>query len=285
MRSNFLNLFLAIIIGLVLFYIGCFKRGHSSVIAEFKGQSLMVEKQGYEEDELIQNLEDDGKPVIALMIGELGFTKASLNIDLPVEVGFGFASFDLGVNNQDERDILMKLPLEEGDDELNPNVLASGLSAERNLENLEKALNKLGQSQGVYSSDLEQYSRSVVDTEALLLKLKSKDLLYLCAKIDKNALIYQVAEKINFPILANDVILDESISADFIGMKLIELEKIAQERGYALAVGGSYPLTIDLLQRWIPSLLDKNIRLVSIGDFYKIIQQRKLKNIKVDSNE
>ena len=79
----------------------------------------------------------------------------------------------------------------------------------------------------------------------------------------------------SFHILANDVILDEVISTEAINEKLFELEKIAQKDGYAIAMGSSNPLTVELLTKWISSLEAKGIKLIPINDLYKITQSGK----------
>ena len=227
---------------------------------------------------LLANTIDDGKPIIALIIGELGVSKSNIELGLPEEVTFGFSSYiDISsayLNNQ----LLLNIPLQSVDypkDDPGPQALLLENSEQENLNRLNAILNKKINYQGVYTPADENYTNSEKTAEFLLANLKQRNLIYLCGIADKNNLIYQIAKKIDFHILANDVILDDVISSEAINDKLIELENIAREQGSAIAVGSSYPLTIELLKQWIPSLKEKDIKILPIKDFYQITKMRK----------
>ena len=241
-----------------------------------------------EEDLAVANseIEDDGRPIITIMLSELGTEKDQSLATLPAEINIGFIADaeDEEINDPAiaGRNVMLNIPLEsEGyvSEDEDPQAMLLENSNEENLRRLALSLARLNNNQGVYTAADEKFTQSVKAAELLLANLKQKNLLYLCGKNDKKAVIYQLAEKIAFHILANDVILDEVISSEAINDKLIELEKTAKQQGHAIAMGSSYPLTVESLQKWLPSLEEKNIRIISIRDFYKITQQRKLKNI------
>ena len=211
-------------------------------------------------------------------------------LELPSEVSFGFASSaEEDINNPliNTHNIMLNIPLEPEDYSVEDNdtqALLLNNSSSENIQRLNKVLDKLQNNQGVYSLGDEKYTSSLSEVELLLDNLKQKNLVYLCGQRDKNAIVYQLAEKMSFHILANDVILDEVISHEAINKKLLELEEIAKQNGSAVAIASSYPLTIELLKNWLPSLEDKGIRIIPINDFYTITEQRKIKNIQKQVN-
>ncbi len=241
---------------------------HSAIRPEIKQEATV----------LPAKIIDDGKPIIALVIGELGLSKSNLELELPTEVTFGFSSYIDISNNYPNNQLLLNIPLQSADypnDDSGPQALLLKNSDQENLNRLNAILDKKIDYQGVYTSADENYTNDEKDVEFLLFNLKERNIIYLCGILDKNSLIYQLAKKIDFHILANDVILDNIISAEAINDKLIELENIAREQGSAIAIGSSYPLTIELLKKWISNLKEKDIRILPIKDFYQITETRK----------
>ncbi len=247
-----------------------------------------IEPNNNQEAILSTKIIDDGKPIIALVIGELGMSKSNLELELPTEITFGFSSYIDISNAYPNNQLLLNIPLQSVDypnDDAGPQALLLKNSEQENLNRLNYVLDKKINHQGVYTSADENYTNSEKDAEFLLFNLKQRNLIYLCGILDKNNLIYQLAKKIDFHILANDVILDDIISSEAINDKLIELENIAREQGNAIAIGSSYPLTIELLKKWIPSLKEKDIKILPIKDYYKITEIRRASSLQVEPND
>jgi polysaccharide deacetylase 2 family uncharacterized protein YibQ len=209
------------------------------------------------------NKEIVSQPIIAILIDGSDLICKEDVIELPPEINFGVLSG-------------------QKDNKLSPHGLMLNIDSDQNYteESLDNIVSNIQENQGIYSSNENDFVNLADQAELLLSKLKDKNIIYLCGKTDKNAFVYQLAAKMSFPILANDVILDEVISPEAINNKLLELEKIAQKNGFAIAMGSPYPLTIELLKRWIPSLEEKGIKIAPINEFYKNIEQYKLLNLK-----
>ena len=209
------------------------------------------------------NKEIESQPIIAILIDGSDLIVKEDVIELPPEINFGVLS-------------------SQKDNKFSSHGLMLNIDSDQNYteESLNDMITNIQENQGIYSSNENDFVNLADQAELLLSKLKDKNIIYLCGKTDKNAIVYQLAAKMSFPILANDVILDEVISPEAINNKLLELEKIAQRNGFAIAMGSPYPLTIELLKRWIPSLEEKGIKIVPINEFYKNIEQSKLLNLK-----
>jgi polysaccharide deacetylase 2 family uncharacterized protein YibQ len=225
----------------------------------------------------------DDRPIIAILLSDFGINKltTSMSLDLPSQINLGISAYNLNQPDtyQLKNNILFNIPLSPISYTDNPSLkpLNSLDSEVENLQRLDNFLNQAKSYQAVYTDEDETYTKDASEAEFFLSNLKQRGLIYLCGLINKNAVIYKIAEKIGFHILANDVILDKVLSTQDINNKLKELESIALKQGYAVAKASSYQLTIEALKAWLPSLATQNIRLVSIEEFYKITYSKYLK--------
>lgn len=301
--------FLALILLLILGYVFFIKRPNIIQESEINGQKIKVSISAIKSDKIFSKTEqenlieddnenlndfirnnkdlnqkqdlgiaikDNGQPIITIIIGDLGLSDNE-KISLPEEINFGVSSYAENFLNESNNQLLINIPLESNDsfsEDRIPQTLLINDTKQNNLIKLDNILNKYNNYQAVYSSSDERYSSSENAIEFLLENLKQRNLIYLCGIKDKNALIYKIAKKINFPILANDINLDNIISEEAIQDNLIELENIAHLQGNAIAIGSAYPLTIEEIKKWVPTLAEKGIRILTIKDFYETVKLR-----------
>lgn len=273
---------LSICLLLILGYISFFKEGYDAKIAESNNHRVTFVMEGFG-NEVDLSVEDDGAPIIAVVVDGVGLLDPNVKLDLPSQISLGMPSYVPYKEYADntyimKHNILLNIPLEPlnyPEDDADPDALLTKNTNEENLENLNSILDKSINYNALYSSQDDKYTASYELSKDFLTHLKNRKIIYLSGLTDKNALIYQIAEKMNFYILENDIILDSVLSKEEISTQLLELERIAQTSGSAIAIGGSYPLTMELLNDWVPGLASKGIKIVSIQDFYKIISKRK----------
>ncbi len=273
---------LSICLLLILGYVSFFKEGYDNEFAVLNDRraSFIIEGVGNEVD---LSVEDDGGPIIAVVVDGVGLLDPNVKLDLPSQISLGMPSYvpyKEYANNKYimKHNILLNIPLEPlnyPENDADPNALLIKNSNKENLDNLNLILDRSTNYNALYTSYDDRYTDSYELSKDLLSRLKNGKVIYLSGLTDKNALIYQVAEKMNFYILENDIVLDSVLSKEDINTQLLELERIAQNSGSAIAIGGSYPLTMELLNDWVPSLASKGIKIVPIQDFYKIISKRK----------
>ena len=273
---------LALCFLLMLGYLFFFKGKHEAERAILSEQRVMFFIEGFE-DHVDLSVKDDGGPVIAIVIDGVGLLSSDAALNLPVQVTLGMPSYvpyEEYSKNQGimKHNIALNIPVEPinyPEDDPDPQALLINNNEQDNLLRLTYILEQANKHHAVYSSHDDKYTSSQKEAENLIHSLKKKNIIYFSGLTNKNALIYQVAKKMHFFVLENDIILDSVISREEIISKLLELENIAKTSGAAIAVGGSYPLTIELLNEWIPTLQDKGIKILPIQDFYKIAAKRK----------
>ena len=96
-------------------------------------------------------------------------------------------------------------------------------------------------------------------------ELKERGLLFL----DSGATLDSVAEQIGFdiglPIAVSDRFFDRRASRVAIDAQLLELEQVARRSGTAVGIGYPFPVTIERLAAWLPTLEQKGIVLAPIS--------------------
>jgi uncharacterized protein len=99
--------------------------------------------------------------------------------------------------------------------------------------------------------------------------LKARGLLFLDAHGPGRGSVFQMAERLGVPVATRDIFLDDDISATAIGARLAALEKLARDRGTAIAIGHPHDRTLEALTVWLASLPSKGIQLVPLTAIVK----------------
>lgn len=226
----------------------------------------------------------DNRPSIVMIIGGLGLSKSVTNsaMKLPPSITLGFSPYSNDIDKlsyeaiSKGHEILINLPLEPVDypiDDPGPMGLISDLSDSKNIQRLKFILSLVENCQGVYSIEKEKFTKSPISTRNLLDELKKENKLFLYGVGGRNSLITQLAAKEGFDLFTNDQIIDEEISSDAILNKLLLLEEEAKANGMAIGIGNSYPITIEIIEKWAASLDNKGIQLVPL----RWVAQKKVK--------
>lgn len=84
----------------------------------------------------------------------------------------------------------------------------------------------------------------------------------------------KAAAELGVPYLRRHVFLDNDRSPVAIAQSLATLEALARRLGAAVAIGHPYPETLEALERWLPTLAERGIRLVSPSQLLRLENQR-----------
>ncbi len=165
------------------------------------------------------------------------------------------------------KEVLLHLPMESLDQaEPGPGVLDSAMP-KRELEmtldyNLETVPHAVGVNNHM-GSLLTQQPRAM----RFLMQAISRrgNLFFVDSLTSPNSQAARTASEYGVPALARNVFLDNERTPDAIEQRLEELVSIARRKGSALAIGHPYAETLEALERWLPTLPDKNIELVPLS--------------------
>ncbi len=161
-------------------------------------------------------------------------------------------------------ELMVHLPMEPMNEALDggPRVLSSDLNATEFESTLQWGLSQFDGYVGVNN---HMGSRLTQDDEALgrmMDILKQRDVFFIDSKTISTSVAADVAKDHGLAFAERDVFLDHEISTEFIEGALRKLERIALDKGYAIAIGHPHKETIAALKVWMPTLADKGLELV-----------------------
>lgn len=213
---------------------------------------------------------------IAIILTDAGLSesttqKALQALPKPVAVAFSPYSMrlapwlDEAKNAGRETFLLLPMePLNYPKDDPGPQALLTRKSEAENSITLTSLLTLAGNADGVMNF---MGSRFLGDRRNMIPAL---------AKIRKSGLMFvenpsmsglqsaaTFAEETGVPYLSADVQIDVQASPASIRQQLFQLEKIAQEKGFAIGIASPYPVTLDILPQWADSLQGRGFKLTA----------------------
>lgn len=216
------------------------------------------------------------KPLVAVVVLGLGTGRAATNaaLKLPSAVTLGFSSYVRGLQDWIDlaraagHEVLLDLPMEPikyPDIDPGPQALMTSLPSAKNLERLKWHLDRATGYFGVTNNMGSRFTSSPDALKPVLSALKLRGLMYLDSRTSRSGVAEKLASEIDLPRATNDRFLDDQASRAAVDARLGEIERIALRTGFAVAVGHAFPVTIDRLIAWLPTLQDKGIVLAPVS--------------------
>lgn len=213
-------------------------------------------------------------PQIAIVIDDMGLDlKRSLRaLNLPKEISLAYFAFAPNIKQQTlnarakGHELLVHVPMEakSGKDPGTRALLVKDNSS-KIKENL---LWHLSQFDGFIGINNHMGSKFTEDKDALekmLPILKDKKLIFLDSKTSNQSQAQGLAKACSLPCLERHIFLDHDPSPKAIGLQLKNLEDLATKNGVAIAIGHPKEETLEALEKWIPTLIQKKINLVPLS--------------------
>jgi polysaccharide deacetylase 2 family uncharacterized protein YibQ len=211
-----------------------------------------------------------------VVFGELGMNAPSTEEALralPAGVTLVFSPYAPRIEEWIERarrehhEVLLSLPMEPTNfpqTDPGPQTLLTSLTPQQNLERLDWVL---GRVEGIVGVAAQQGSRFSATPEALrpiLAALSARGMMILDTRATQRSVIPRLASEIGLPRAINDRQIDVEASRTAIDARLGEIERIAREGGTAVALASPYPVTLERLAIWLPTLQDKTLALAPL---------------------
>lgn len=223
-----------------------------------------------------------GTPKIAIVIDDVG-VNATLSEQaeehLPAEVTFsylpyGSATMALAQKAREKgREVMIHLPMEPmprpeeppinpGDDALFVDLTEKEirLRVRKNLKDLTPMAVGVNNHMG---SRFTAYKEGLIPTFE---EIDSVGLFFLDSLTTHESAVKEAAQVAapNMPVLVRDVFLDHYLTEEALIEALVTLEDLARKNGKVIAIGHPHVRTVDVLEKWIPTLKHKGIALVPI---------------------
>ena len=219
-----------------------------------------------------------GQPRIAIVIDDLGLdrdrTSRAIALAAPVTLSFLAYASDLPKQTEAARhaghELIVHVPMEPvvRPKFVSPNAGASSPAAQAELlRRLRWDLGRFSGYVGVNNHLGNRLSSDPDSTNTVIAELKARGLLFLDSR--PGGAVLQVAAEQGVPSVTRDVLLDDDVAATSVKERLARLEKVARERGTAIAIGHPHDMTLEALQTWIAELPSKGLQLVPLTAIVK----------------
>jgi polysaccharide deacetylase 2 family uncharacterized protein YibQ len=164
-------------------------------------------------------------------------------------------------------EVLVELPMEPlnyPDDDPGPLALLDDRPIEDNVTRLDGILDRAEGAVGVSALMGSRFTGDEALIGPILEALGERGFLYVDNGTSPASVIPALSERIAVPIVVNDHYLDTEASRIAIDGRLQQIERIARSEGSAVAFAMPYPITIERLLAWIPTLEAKGFVLVPV---------------------
>lgn len=214
---------------------------------------------------------------VAIVIGGLGVSQTGTQeaiAKLPPEVTLAFAS---GGNSLDRwmqaarregHEIVMQVPLEPFDyPSVDPgrNTLTVDADPVENRDRLHWALSRITNYTGVMNYMGGRFVTSETAMAPFFGELAKRGLMYLDDGSSARSIAHNMARQRGVPFAASDIAIDADRERGAILGKLDEAERTARAKGFAVATGSAFEVTVDAVASWVEEAKRRGIEIVPIS--------------------
>lgn len=240
----------------------------------------VIQKDAEFEVEDFEEVAIDVKPAVfyvAVVIDDMGIsprrTKEMLSVKAPITSSFLTYGNNLkeylGEAVEAGHEIMVHTPMEpKVQADLAPDTLKISMSDEEIEKNFSDMLAKFEgfKIKGINNHMGSLFTESAQKLDAMMKILKQKNMYFLDSKTSEYSQGENVAKMEGVVYVARDVFLDNDNDYQKVRNQLAKLEKIAEKRGFAVAIGHPKIQTYAALKDWLPTIGEKNIKLVHLSE-------------------
>jgi polysaccharide deacetylase 2 family uncharacterized protein YibQ len=216
------------------------------------------------------------RPMIAVVIDDLGVTPANARraVGLPGPLTLSFMTYARGLGpltaaaRAAGHELMLHVPMAPHDPSWDPgpNVLSSDLGADELQRRLEWALGRFEGYVGINNHMGSRFTGSLLGMARVMAELRARGLLFLDSMTSGASLGIGLARRMGVAHAARDIFLDnEPENPEAIRRQLAALERLARQRGAAVAIGHPHDATLEVLAEWLPELEARGFALVPIS--------------------
>jgi polysaccharide deacetylase 2 family uncharacterized protein YibQ len=219
-------------------------------------------------------------PRVAIVIDDLGNDAPALEriaswpypvcgAVLPVLPGSGHAARAL---EQSGKQVILHLPMEPRRYPMmqpGPGVVLRSHNEEQIARTVETDLDSVPGAAGVSNHMGSAATADPRVMRAVARVLARRGLFFLDSRTTGATVAREAARQERVPAVSRRVFLDDVATEEAIGKAVDELVAHARAEGSAVALGHPYPATLAVLERELPRLAQRGVRLVPVGDLAK----------------
>lgn len=214
----------------------------------------------------------DGRPAITIVIDDLGVVHAGTQrvIALPAPITLAWFPFARNLPEQVAagtargHEAILHMPMQATGNTTawtGPDPLRIDLPPAENLRRLQAALDAVPDTVG-----LNNHMGSVATRDQALMDLvaqeaRRREMLVLDSVTIGHSLAARQASLAGVPAASRDIFIDYMADANVIRGQLALIEATARRYGHVIAIGHPWPLTVEALEAWVPTLANRGFAL------------------------
>lgn len=230
------------------------------------------------------------QPAISIIIDDMGYRLRAGNraINLPGALTYSFlphspysAALSKFAHDQ-SKEVMLHLPMEaESGNKLGPGGLTEGMTEKQFVQVLESNIESIPHARGFNNHMGSLLTKSQLWMTRLMREMATdKNLFFVDSKTTSQSIALQTARAEGLKTSKRDIFIDHEESAEFIQRQLKKLIKRAKRKGTALAIAHPKKMTLAILEKWLPELEAKGIKLVSVSTLINLQQEKRLALLK-----
>jgi len=194
---------------------------------------------------------------VAIVVDGLGLSASGTSealAKLPAKVTLGFMPYGtdlerwVGRARNEGHEVLLQVPMEPfdyPDNDPGPQTLLTSLNSDQNIDRLHWFMSRIQGYVGMTNYMGARFSATEPAFTPVLRDVAKRGLIYFDDAASPRSLAGQIAGASNAAFAKADIVIDAVASASEIDAALARLEKMARERGVAVGVATSLPVTIE----------------------------------------
>lgn len=217
-------------------------------------------------------------PMIAIVLDDMGVNRKGTEraLALPAPITFAFLPYAPGVAGfartarESGHEILVHVPMEpKGPADPGPHALRTGETPDEIRANLAWDLSRMEGFVGINNHMGSRFTADANGMRVVMEELKKRGLMFLDSRTGADTQAANTARELGLPTLSRDVFLDNDEEGGKVQAEFGRLEKLARERGSAIAIGHPHPETLAILEKWIPEAKARGFTLVPLTAIVK----------------
>ena len=234
----------------------------------------------------VANNLDITQPAISIIIDDMGYRLRSgfRAVNLPGAITYSFLPHAPHVHHlsqlahQQNKEVMLHLPMEaESGKKLGPGGLTESMTEKKFVKVLGESIDSIPYAIGFNNHMGSLLTKSQLWMTRLMREVATdKNLFFVDSKTTSDSVALKVARAQGLKSIKRDIFIDHEASIMSIEKQLNKLIKKAQRKGTALAIAHPKKLTLSILEKWLPELEAKGIKLVPVSTLITLQQQRRL---------
>lgn len=215
--------------------------------------------------------------IISIIIDDIGNNyKAGLRaINLPGALTFAFLPYRphtlslVEYAHEHNKEIMLHLPMQSVSSDIGLGEAGLWIDMDRDAftQQIYHALSGIPHVKGLNNHMGSLLTQHPGNMGWLMEELHEHQLYFVDSLTTPHSVAKKMAREKQVPFASRDIFLDHEQTPEFLEQQFNKLVKLAQRNGSAIGIGHPYPVTLDYLEKALPTLAQHQVKLVPVSEF------------------